>query len=109
MEKTNLPDLIYKGIPIVTDVEPPEKMFSLNSQVYGDGGFSDLRYKGLSTLVEKSSSAGILYFQHIYHTTYDPKGPKRHMCLQHGYWCWKNAYENPKDVIHYIRARLHLL
>ena len=28
--------------------------------------------------------------------------PRTHSCLRHGYWCWKNAIENPKMAIRYI-------
>ena len=30
----------------------------------------------------------------------------RHSCLRHGYWCWKNAIENPIMAIKYIWWRI---
>lgn len=34
----------------------------------------------------------------------EPKGT--HSCLRHGYWCWKNAIENPIMAIKYIWWRI---
>lgn len=53
-------------------------------------------------------------FQHIYlksgfdvsaEITSDGKeyiAPKTHGCLNMGYWCWKNAFENPLMAIRFL-------
>ena len=57
-------------------------------------------------------------FTHIYHTagfdisnemagvkTYTPP-LKRHACLEHGYWCWSNAWENPSLAVKFVFYKL---
>ena len=30
----------------------------------------------------------------------------RHTCLRWGYWCWKNLFEHPQDLLVYLRRKL---
>lgn len=32
--------------------------------------------------------------------------PKRHACLENGWWCWLNAREHPRDVIKYLKKKI---
>lgn len=31
---------------------------------------------------------------------------RTHTCLRWGYWCWKNLFEHPKDLLVYLRRKL---
>ena len=31
----------------------------------------------------------------------------KHYCLQMGYWCWKNAWEYPEEIIPFIKHKLY--
>lgn len=65
-----------------------------------------------------STKTKTLYFNHIFDTNgfaiskeliegankdYEPT--KTHSCLRHGYWCWKNFFERPLDIVLYLKSK----
>jgi len=45
-------------------------------------------------------------FKHMYDTAgFDKDAPRTHSCLRHGHWCWKNALENPRMAIRYLKRK----
>lgn len=69
--------------------------------------------KALKALADLDNKIPVLmetmYFTHIYDVAgfkaleINPK--RRHSCLRHGYWCWKNLFEHPLDIIGFIRRK----
>ena len=69
-------------------------------------------------LMEEPTIQRTQYFSHIYlksgfsvsremmedGESFEPK--RNHVCLRMGYWCWKNALENPKDIITFSLNKL---
>lgn len=73
-----------------------------------DQGFEKIFYKDKEFLPDHISvddSTSTTFYRHIYRATYNSDAPKRHMCLQWGHWCWKQARENPLDAIKYLIGR----
>lgn len=76
-----------------------------------NNSFYNLNYKGknifegLDSIV--SNETAIAYFSHIYLTAgFSDDAPRRHYCLKSGYWCWRNFFEHPLDIIGYARNKL---
>lgn len=46
-------------------------------------------------------------FAHIYLSSgFSKNAKKTHACLRSGYWCWKNALENPIQAIKYLLRKI---
>lgn len=43
-------------------------------------------------------------YEHIYRTNFSGTY-KQHACLLRGYWCWKNAREDPIATVKFLLAR----
>lgn len=69
-------------------------------------GFDKIFYKGEEFLPDIDDSTGTLHFQHIYRSTFMAVGQGRHMCMQWGHWCWKQAREYPLDAVKFLFGRL---
>ena len=76
--------------------------------------FEKIYYKGKemkfgdgSAIKIKKVVDGVSYFSHIYRTSGFTKDAKRtHACLRHGYWCWKNLLERPKDILSFFKGKI---
>ena len=57
-------------------------------------------FEGLSKLVDDSTET--VQVGHIYLGTYASDNPiEKHVCLQWGAWCWKQALARPDEAIRY--------
>lgn len=56
-------------------------------------------FEDLSDLVDDIIS--MVTYGHMYTTNYNGSY-KRHSCLQHGDWCWRQAAEHPIEAIKYL-------
>lgn len=59
-------------------------------------------------LLDRNTTGYIASFQHIYHgsLSYSPQQHGRHACLKHGYWCFKNLKEHPRDLYFFLKRKL---
>lgn len=73
-----------------------------------DQGFQKIKYQGKEVLpdLDVDDSTGVAYYQHIYRSTFGKLAPRRHMCMQWGNWCWKQAREYPLDAVKFLLGRL---
>ena len=73
-----------------------------------DQGFQKIYHNGEEVLADLKvdDSTSTAYYQHIYRATFGKDIPKRHVCLQWGHWCWKQAREYPWDAVRYLFGRL---
>jgi hypothetical protein len=70
-----------------------------------DQGFNEINYKGEPILPGVDDSTGVAYYQHIYSTSFTGDY-RRHLCMQWGHWCWKQAREYPLDAVRFLFGRL---
>jgi len=74
---------------------------------YGDG--TGIYYKGKAVEMNTPITTKTVYFQHIYWCM--PQLPDqemrrgKHACLENGYWCWSNFFENPLDIFKYHKRK----
>lgn len=72
--------------------------------------FGDLKYHGKSLERDIDNSVSTAYYRHIYRTSYSTmigeNNYRKHMCMQWGSWCWKQALERPDEAIKYLLGRL---
>lgn len=60
--------------------------------------------------INESARIETLNFEHTYLTkgfdVLNEKAKRTHACLRMGYWCWKNALENPLLAIKYLLKKM---
>ncbi len=70
--------------------------------------FEKLYYKGREVKLVDVGQESTVYVDHIYRTnSLLPDEPVRvHSCLLHGWFCWRNLFERPQDLLPFLRGKM---
>lgn len=85
------------GVPVYSDPKAPSGYLF---------GFNKLECDGHEVHTNDPATVLDIELGHIFKTKGFNLSQARHSCLREGYWCWKNFFEHPLDIIKYIKRKL---